>query len=190
MKTRGFRQPAHSHRLTPACLLVLALAACAGNPPPAPGPPGAAGIGRLVIPVAGVDSHELRDSYHEPRSGGRQHRAIDIAAPRGTPVYAAADGTILRLHQGNLGGISIYQLDADGRTRYYYAHLFRYARGLREGQRVRRGEVIGYVGDTGNAGRGNYHLHFSVAILDDPRRWWEGTNLNPYPLLKEGIVKR
>lgn len=142
----------------------------------------------LMIPVEGIRPSQLRDSFHDGRSGGRTHAAIDIMAPRGTPVLAAADGTILKLHQGATGGIAIYHLDTDGRTRYYYAHLDGYAEGLREGQAVRRGEVIGYVGDTGNAAPGNYHLHFSIALLDDPRRWWQGENLNPYPLLRWGTI--
>jgi peptidoglycan LD-endopeptidase LytH len=141
--------------------------------------PGAA----LLIPVAGVRPHQLRDSYHEPRSGGRLHHAIDIFAPEGTPVLAAEEGTIFRLRSGGLGGIALYKLGADGRTMYYYAHLQGYAPGIREGARVRRGEVIAYVGDTGNAGRGNFHLHFSVGRLIDPARWWETENVNPYPLL-------
>ncbi len=133
---------------------------------------------------------QLRDSYEAPRSGGRTHNAIDIPAPHGTPVLAAADGRILKLHVGDIGGNAIYHLDTDGRTRYYYAHLDRYADGLAEGQQVYRGQVIGYVGDTGNAGPGNYHLHFSIAILDDPRRWWEGVNLNPYLLLGGRATER
>ncbi|MDQ3605942.1 MAG: peptidoglycan DD-metalloendopeptidase family protein [Gemmatimonadota bacterium] len=177
-----------------ATLVVLGvLAACGGNPPPAPAPHPSASVPArgappavgeaLLLPVAGVHPFQLRDSYDAPRSGGRTHKAIDIPAPHGTPVLAAADGRILRLHVGNVGGNAIYHLDADGRTRYYYAHLNRYADGLAEGQQLYRGQVIGYVGDTGNAGAGNYHLHFSIAILDDPRRWWEGVNLNPYQLL-------
>ena len=139
--------------------------------------------GRLVVPVAGVRPERLRDSYTEGRSDGRVHHAIDIHAPRGTPVVAVADGRIVKLHDGARGGLSIYHLDEDGRTRYYYAHLDRYAEGLREGQSVKQGEVIGYVGDTGNATPGDFHLHFSVALLRDARRWWDGVNLNPYPLL-------
>jgi peptidoglycan LD-endopeptidase LytH len=137
----------------------------------------------LAIPVRGVRPEQLQDSYHAPRSGGRVHHAIDIMAPGGTPVLAAADGTILKLRQSGNGGTTIYQLDPDGRTVYYYAHLQRYAAGLREGLPVLRGQVIAYVGDTGNAGPGNYHLHFSVATLRDPGRWWDGVNTNPYPLL-------
>jgi murein DD-endopeptidase MepM/ murein hydrolase activator NlpD len=138
----------------------------------------------LLIPVAGVPAEQLHDSYHAGREGGRVHQAIDIHAPRGTPVLAAADGTILKLHSGGRGGIAVYQLGEDGRTRYYYAHLERYAEGLEEGGAVRRGDVLGYVGDTGNAAPGDFHLHFSIAVLDDAHRWWEGANLNPYPLLR------
>lgn len=137
----------------------------------------------LMIPVPGILPEQLRDSYDSPRSGGRTHAALDIHAARGTPVLAAADGRILKLRQGSRGGIALYQLDRDGRTCYYYAHMLRYAAGIREGHPVRQGEVIGYVGDTGNAARGDYHLHFSVSILSDPGRWWEGVNLNPYLLL-------
>lgn len=137
----------------------------------------------LLIPVRGIGPGQLRDTYHDPRSGGRVHNAIDIMAPGGSPVVAAVDGTIHRLRTGGLGGVTIYQLGADGRTLYYYAHLQRYAAGIREGMVVRAGEVIAYVGDTGNAGRGNYHLHFSVGRLTDPSRWWDSENVNPYPLL-------
>jgi murein DD-endopeptidase MepM/ murein hydrolase activator NlpD len=138
----------------------------------------------LLIPVEGVPARNLRDSYYEARSEGRVHDAIDIHAPQGTPVLAAADGTILRFHQGSKGGNAIYQMAEDGRTRFYYAHLQRYAEGLKAGDRVQRGDVIGYVGDTGNAAPGDYHLHFSIAILSDLHRWWEGRNLDPYPILR------
>jgi peptidoglycan LD-endopeptidase LytH len=140
--------------------------------------------GQLLIPVEGFTAERLRDSYAEGRSGGRVHEAIDIHAPRGTPVIAVADGTILKLYQKGKGGNSIAHLDPDGRTRYYYAHLDRYAEGLREGMKVRRGQVIGYVGDTGNARKGDYHLHFSIALLSDRSRWWEGESINPYLILK------
>lgn len=139
----------------------------------------------LPVPVEGISRDQLRDTYTAARSQGRVHHAIDIHAPRGTPVIAVADGTIRKLHSGARGGLSVYLLDDDGATRYYYAHLDGYAQGLHEGQRVERGEVIGYVGDTGNAAPGDYHLHFSVAILDNPSRWWEGRNLNPYVLLRQ-----
>ncbi|HEU4558043.1 MAG TPA: M23 family metallopeptidase [Longimicrobium sp.] len=190
-------------------LLPLLLAACGGgtpapraNPTPDPVPvferpegrrpqayvaPGAV----LTIPVRGTRPEQLRDSYDAPRGGGsRVHNAIDIMAPAGTPVVAAADGTILKLRTGGNGGITIYQLDPDGRTLYYYAHLQRYAAGMREGLPVWRGQVIAYVGDTGNAGAGNYHLHFSVGTLTNPRRWWESENVNPYPLLAGQAARR
>lgn len=138
----------------------------------------------LLIPVADVHLEQLRDSYLEGRSGGREHQAIDIMAPRGTPVLAVADGKIMKLHQGSRGGNSIYQIDSDGRTRYYYAHLDRYAPGVARGKAVFRGDTIGYVGDTGNAKPGDYHLHFSIARLDNVRRWWEGANLNPYTVFR------
>lgn len=139
----------------------------------------------LLIPVAGVRPEQLRDTFNEARSEGRTHDAIDIPAPRDTPVLAAAAGRIIKLFQSKPGGTTIYQLDPDDRTVYYYAHLDRYADGLTEGHFAHRGEVIAYVGDTGNAGPGNYHLHFSVSIVSDPQRYWEGTNVNPYPLLKK-----
>ena len=112
------------------------------------------------------------------------HDAIDIPAPQGTPVVAAADGHVVKLFQSERGGTTIYQLSTDKKLIFYYAHLQRYADGLTEGRFVRQGEVIGYVGDTGNAGSGNYHLHFSIAVVSDPKRYWEGTNINPYPLLR------
>jgi murein DD-endopeptidase MepM/ murein hydrolase activator NlpD len=141
------------------------------------------------MPVRGIRPEQLRDTYADARSGGRVHHAIDIMASAGTPVLAAAEGTILKLRTGGLGGITIYQLGTDGRTLYYYAHLQRYAAGLREGLPIERGQVVAYVGDTGNAGAGNYHLHFSVSRLSDPRRWWEGENVNPYPMLA-GVATR
>lgn len=127
---------------------------------------------------------ELRDTFQDARSEGRVHDAIDIPAASGTPVLAAADGRIVKLFNSVKGGITIYQLSADEKLVYYYAHLERYNQGINEGHYARRGEVIAYVGDTGNAGHGNYHLHFSVAILSDPKRYWAGTNINPYPMLR------
>ena len=138
----------------------------------------------LVIPVLGVKPEQLLDTFADARSEGRSHDAIDIAAAVGTPVVAASEGEIVKLFQSEKGGITIYQLSPDRKLVFYYAHLQRYADGIYEGKYVRQGEVIGYVGDTGNAGTGNYHLHFSIASITDPKRHWEGTNINPYPLLK------
>lgn len=140
---------------------------------------------KLIIPVAGVRPEQLQDTFSDARSEGRVHDAIDIAAPAGTPVVAAADGEIVRLFQSERGGTTIYQLSADKKLIYYYAHLQLYADGLTAGKFVRQGEVIAYVGDTGNAGAGNYHLHFSISVIGDPKRYWEGTNINPYPLLRK-----
>lgn len=139
----------------------------------------------LIIPVAGVSSDQLLDTFSAARGDGRVHDAIDIAAPKGTPVLTVAAGKILRLFQSKAGGTTIYQLSADEKFIYYYAHLDRYADGLYEGRFVVQGETIAYVGDTGNAGAGNYHLHFSIAMTSDPKRWWEGVNINPYPLLRK-----
>jgi peptidoglycan LD-endopeptidase LytH len=140
---------------------------------------------KLIIPVAGVRPEQLQDTFTDARSEGRAHDAIDIMAPAGTPVVAANDGEIVRLFQSERGGTTIYQLSPDKKLVFYYAHLQRYADGLAAGKFVRQGDVIGYVGDTGNAGAGNYHLHFSIAVLADPKRYWEGTNINPYPLLRK-----
>lgn len=139
---------------------------------------------QLLVPVSGIRPEQLHDSFDAARSGGRTHEAIDIPAPRGTPVLAAADGVIARMSQSALGGTTLYQRDADGRTVYYYAHLSGYARGVRVGREVKRGEVIAYVGDTGNAGPGNYHLHFGVTIVTDRKRVYGGVAVNPYPLLR------
>jgi murein DD-endopeptidase MepM/ murein hydrolase activator NlpD len=138
----------------------------------------------LIIPVAGITPNQLRDTFNDARSEGRVHDAIDIMAPHDAPVLAATDGTIIRLFESKAGGTTIYQRDPDGRTIYYYAHLDHYADGLSEGHFVKRGETIAYVGDTGNAGAGNYHLHFAIWIAPDEKHFWSGTNLNPYPILR------
>ena len=139
----------------------------------------------LIIPVAGVRADQLRDTFSDARAEGRVHDAIDIPALPGTAVLAAADGTIVKLFHSDRGGTTIYQLSTDSRFIYYYAHLDRYAEGLAEGHLARQGETIAYVGDTGNAGVGNYHLHFSIAQVSDPKKYWQGTNINPYPLLNK-----
>ena len=145
---------------------------------------GFVGTLKLIIPVAGVKPEQLQDTFADARSEGRPHDAIDIPAAAGTPVVAAADGQIVKLFQSERGGTTIYQLSANKKLIFYYAHLQSYADGLYEGKMVRQGEVIAYVGDTGNAGPGNYHLHFSIMVVSDPKRYWEGVNINPYPLLR------
>ncbi len=146
---------------------------------------GFVGLLNIIVPVAGVSPSQLLDTFADARSEGRVHDAIDIPAPQGTSVLAADDGEILKLFQSERGGITIYQSSTDRKIVFYYAHLERYANGLVEGKAVRQGEVIGHVGDTGNAGAGNYHLHFSITIVADPKRYWEGLNVNPYPLLRK-----
>jgi len=137
----------------------------------------------LIVPVQCVRPDQLVDTFDQARSEGRVHDAIDIMAPADTPVLAAADGKILKLFESERGGTTIYQLSPDEKMVFYYAHLARYADGIAEGVTVRQGQTIAYVGDTGNAGAGNYHLHFSIALVTDPKRYWEGNNINPYPLL-------
>jgi murein DD-endopeptidase MepM/ murein hydrolase activator NlpD len=145
--------------------------------------PSFVGTLKLIIPVAGVRPGQLVDTFTDARSEGRVHDAIDIPAAAGTPVFAAADGEIIKLFHSERGGTTIYQLSNEKKLVFYYAHLERYAEGIAEGNYVKQGDVIAYVGDTGNAGPGNYHLHFSISIVNDPKRYWEGTNINPYPLL-------
>lgn len=138
---------------------------------------------RLIMPVPGILPADLVDTFSQVRGPNRRHEAIDIRAPRGAAVVAVTDGEILRLTEHDSGGITLYLLAPDGQTVFYYAHLLKYADGVRPGLRVRQGEVIGYVGDTGNAGPGNYHLHFEVMTAPDPRRYDAARPRNPYPLL-------
>lgn len=140
----------------------------------------------LIIPVTGVRPDQLIDTFSASRSEGRAHDAIDIPAAAGTPVVAAADGEIIRFFDSERGGITIYQLTTDRRFILYYAHLQKRADEISVGSRVQKGTTIGFVGDTGNAGAGNFHLHFSIAIVTDPTRLWSGTYINAYPLLKSG----
>jgi murein DD-endopeptidase MepM/ murein hydrolase activator NlpD len=141
----------------------------------------------LCIPVKGIKRSDLVDTFAAARANGGIHDAIDIMAPGGTPVLAAADGQIIKFFDSVAGGTTIYQASSDQKYIYYYAHLQRRAEGLQENQFVRRCQLIAYVGDTGNAGPGNFHLHFAVAISSDPKRYWEGTYIDPFPILKNGI---
>jgi murein DD-endopeptidase MepM/ murein hydrolase activator NlpD len=136
----------------------------------------------MIIPVAGIGRGAMHDTFDEAR-GNRRHDAIDILAPRGTPVIAAGDGVVKKLFTSVPGGLTVYEFDPDQRFCYYYAHLDGYAPGLHEGQLLRSGEVLGYVGTTGNAPKNTPHLHFALIRLDAERRWWKGTYVNPYPLL-------
>ncbi len=137
----------------------------------------------LDIPVAGVNEGDLRDTFADAR-GARRHEALDIMAPRHTPVRAVEDGRIVKLFASAAGGLTIYQFDPAEIYTYYYAHLDRYASGLKEGQTVRRGQVIGYVGSTGNASADAPHLHFQIFRMTPEKQWWEGEPINPYPVLK------
>ena len=153
--------------------------------PPAPMPASAEDIGdrNLEIPVRGVDENELYDSFDDAR-GKRVHQAIDIMADRGTPVVAVEDGTIKKLFTSEAGGLTVYQFDPSEAYCYYYAHLDSYARNLREGMPVKKGDVIGSVGSTGNASKDAPHLHFAIFRLTSDKQWWKGEPINPYPVLK------
>lgn len=148
--------------------------------------PQTASTSGFIIPVAGIRADQLTDTFTSSRSEGRWHDAIDIMAPGGTPVVAAFDGEIVKFFDSERGGITIYQVTPDKRFVLYYAHLQRRADGIAVGMQVKQGMTIGFVGDTGNAGPGNTHLHFSIAAITDPKHFWTGTYINPFPILKSG----
>jgi peptidoglycan LD-endopeptidase LytH len=140
------------------------------------------GTSTLRLPIDGMNLESIRGSFYETR-GNHRHEAVDILAPRSTPIHAVQNGTIAKLFLSDQGGITIYQFDPSGRLCYYYAHLQRYADNLREGDQVSQGQVLGYVGTSGNAPPNTPHLHFAVFELADDRRWWKGRPIDPYPLL-------
>ena len=168
-------------RLTPASPV-----AAAGEATPIikAAPPEALTHRKFEIPVEGVKPEQLVRSFDERRSGTRAHEAIDILAPRNTPVKAVDDGTIARLFESKAGGTTIYQFDPTEQFCYYYAHLERYADGLHEGDKVKKGQVIGYVGTSGNAPKDTPHLHFAIFKLTSAKHWWEGTPIDPYDILR------
>jgi murein DD-endopeptidase MepM/ murein hydrolase activator NlpD len=137
----------------------------------------------IIIPVQGVSAGDIQDTFDEARGAERKHEATDILAPRGTPVLAADDGEIKKLFLSKAGGLTLYQFDPTGEYCYYYAHLDRYADDMREGLTVRQGDVIGYVGTTGNAPPDTPHLHFGIFKLGPEKLWWKGIPINPYPIL-------
>jgi peptidoglycan LD-endopeptidase LytH len=139
--------------------------------------------GTLLIPVAGVAAGQLTDTFNEARDGTRRHEALDIMAARGTPVLAASDGTVAKLFNSVPGGLTIYEFDPTQTSAYYYAHLDHYAPGVAEGKTLKRGDVIAYVGSTGNASENAPHLHFAIFVLGPEKQWWKGTAIDPYPLL-------
>jgi murein DD-endopeptidase MepM/ murein hydrolase activator NlpD len=138
---------------------------------------------KLTVPVKGIARSKVQDNFNDERSRGRKHKAIDIMAPRGTPVLAADDGAVAKISSNKGGGLALYQVDGTGRIVYYYAHLDGYAPDLKEGQKLRRGDVIGYVGTTGNAPESAPHLHFAVFVVERQGRWWGGEAINPYAAL-------
>jgi murein DD-endopeptidase MepM/ murein hydrolase activator NlpD len=146
---------------------------------PAPAP------GKLMVPVDGMKLASIKDNFDQPRGAERHHEALDIMAPKGTKVVAAADGKVAKLFTSKPGGLTIYQFDPTEKYAYYYAHLDRYADGLKEGADIKRGDLIGYVGVTGNSDPNAPHLHFAVFELTPEKQWWKGTPVNPYPLLGE-----
>lgn len=138
---------------------------------------------RLAMPLKDVDPNGLRDTFHDARDG-RAHEALDIMAPRGVPVLAVAEGNVAKLFTSKQGGLTVYQFDNSQQYAFYYAHLDRYATGLKEGMLLRKGDVLGYVGTTGDAPPDAPHLHFAVFKLGPEKNWWKGTPLDPLPMLK------
>jgi murein DD-endopeptidase MepM/ murein hydrolase activator NlpD len=142
--------------------------------------------GRLQVPVAGIAASQLSDTFDDVRGGERPHEALDIMAPAGTPVIAAAGGRVEKLFRSDDGGNTVYVRSPDGRRLYYYAHLQAYAPALKEGEPVGRGQRIGTVGSSGNADPAAPHLHFAIMQTDPDAQWWEpATAINPFPLLGE-----
>jgi peptidoglycan LD-endopeptidase LytH len=139
---------------------------------------------QLALPVRGAIRRDLRDSFYETRRSTQSHEAIDIMAPRNTLVLAVEDGTIARLFESKAGGTTVYQFDPTTRYVYYYAHLERYADGLEEGQHVQRGQLLGYVGSSGNAPKDTPHLHFAIFQLTEKKQWWQGSPIDPFEVLR------
>ncbi|MET0982698.1 MAG: M23 family metallopeptidase [Telluria sp.] len=138
---------------------------------------------KLLVPVEGIPYAKLTDTFDQPRGQERHHEALDIMAPKGTPVRAVADGKVVKLFESKPGGTTLYQFDPSEQYAYYYAHLDKYADGIKEGMMLKRGDLLGYVGVTGNSDPNAPHLHFAVVALTPEKQWWKGTPINPYPLL-------
>ena len=179
--------PSLPETIIPPVAVPLAVAPSEPAPPPPSTSTSSTDVspGKLIIPVAGVAASALRDTYNEKRGSDRIHEALDILAPRGTPVVAAADGTIKKLFTSKPGGLTIYEFDPTQTFTYYYAHLDSYAPNMSEGMAVKQGQTLGYVGTTGNADANTPHLHFAIFKLNADKHWWEGTPINPYPLLTQ-----
>jgi peptidoglycan LD-endopeptidase LytH len=142
----------------------------------------------ISAPIANLRASDLHDSFNELHFGHR-HEAIDIMEPLGTPIHAVDDGTIRKLFLSRAGGTTIYQFDSAGSYCYYYAHLDRYAENLHEGMPVSLGQIIGYVGTTGDASPDAPQLHFAIFRLDTEKKWWKGTPINPYPILLQALKR-
>jgi murein DD-endopeptidase MepM/ murein hydrolase activator NlpD len=154
--------------------------------PPAPvATSGDISRGRLRMPIDGEDIESLKGGFAETRGGSRPHEAVDMLAPRNTPVHAVENGTIAKLFTSKAGGLTIYQFDPAGHLCYYYAHLERYADGLKDGKAVSKGDVVGYVGTSGNAPPNTPHLHFAVFELNADKRWWQGRPIDPYLVFRD-----
>jgi len=137
----------------------------------------------LLVPVAGADMSKVGDSFDEPRDGGRTHRAIDILAPRGTPILSADDGKILRMSNSSLGGITMYTVDPEARLVYYYAHMDHYNDAMSPGREIVKGDTLGFVGTTGNAPKDTPHLHFQVMRWPADGKYWDGDPIDPFEAL-------
>jgi murein DD-endopeptidase MepM/ murein hydrolase activator NlpD len=195
LRTYGPPQPVDAPSLIAAAPTKTETAppAAADRPRAAIGPPRAApapntptattGSSPLRLPIDGMNLDAVKGGFFE-RRGTRPHEAVDILAPRNTPIHAVQNGTIARLFTSKQGGLTIYQFDPSGHLCYYYAHLEKYADNLHEGDSVTQGQVIGYVGTSGNAPPNTPHLHFAVMQVGDQKQWWKGQAIDPYPLLK------
>jgi murein DD-endopeptidase MepM/ murein hydrolase activator NlpD len=143
----------------------------------------------LEMPLGHLQLSDIQDTFNQARSGERRHEAVDIMSPRGTPVLAVEAGTIRKLFLSKAGGITIYEFDPSEHYCYYYAHLERYADNLKEGMHVNAGDVIGYVGTTGNAPKNAPHLHFAISAVGPDKKWWGGTPIDPYPILRASYLR-
>jgi murein DD-endopeptidase MepM/ murein hydrolase activator NlpD len=176
---RSPSSPTNSLRLCICTTMLIGMLFAAGI---ASSPP------EMTPPISGLKVGDLKDTFYEVHNGHR-HEAIDILSPRGTPVRAAVSGTIRKLFLSKAGGNTIYEFDEAGVYCYYYAHLDRYQAGLREGMRIERGTIIGFVGSTGNADVRTPHLHFAIFKLGPDRQWWKGTAIDPYPGLVDAVKR-
>jgi len=174
--------PAVAPALNEADLPVDASAEALSQVPALP-PAAAAAPGKLLVPVDGVKVSQLSDTFNQARGKERRHEALDIMAPKGSRVRAAADGKVVKLFTSKLGGLTVYEFDPSEKYAYYYAHLDHYAEGLKEGMQLHRGDLVGYVGSSGDASPQAPHLHFAVMELTPAKQWWNGKAINPFPLL-------